>query len=67
MDLVSLLEKKKVKVTEIRKWGTYLRKQWEDNFANHLSDKEKNSIYLYGEGGYLWHVFSWEKKKCSSI
>lgn len=37
VDLISLLEKKMVKVTEINKWGTYLRKQWEDNFANHFS------------------------------
>ena len=43
MDLVSLLRGKKVKVTEIPKWGTYLRKNWEDEFANHLSDKEKRS------------------------
>ncbi|MEK4921007.1 DUF4275 family protein [Cytobacillus sp. FSL R5-0569] len=50
---------------EIPKWGTYLRKQWEDNFVNHLSDKEKKSIYLYEDGccGYLWHVFSYEKRK----
>lgn len=65
IDLVTLLKKKKVKVIEIPKWGTYLRKQWEDNFVNHLSDKEKKSIYLYEDGccGYLWHVFSYEKRK----
>ncbi|MGP7819664.1 DUF4275 family protein [Niallia sp. 01092] len=67
MDLISSLRSKKVKVTEIPKWGTYLRKQWEDNFANHLSEKEKKAIYLYDEGrwsGFLWHLFSYEKKKC---
>ena len=67
MDFVSSLRIKKVKVTEIPKWGTYLRKQWEDNFANHLNDKEKKSIYLYDEDGccgYLWHLFSYDKKKC---
>ncbi len=66
IDLVTLLKKKKVKVIEIPKWGTYLRKQWEDIFVNHLSDKEKKSIYLYDEDGccgYLWHVFSYEKRK----
>lgn len=66
IDLVTLLKKKKVKVIEIPKWGTYLRKQWEDTFVNHLSDKEKKSIYLYDEDGccgYLWHVFSYEKRK----
>jgi hypothetical protein len=59
MDFVSLLRMKKVRVIEIPKWGTYLRKQWENNFVDHLSDKEKNSIYLFGEDGfcgYLWHV-----------
>ncbi|NPC91861.1 DUF4275 family protein [Bacillus sp. WMMC1349] len=66
MDLVSLLRMKKVRVIEIPKWGTYLRKQWEDNFVNHLSDQEKNSINLYDEDGlcgYLWHVFSYERRK----
>lgn len=67
MDLVEWLRSKKVKVTEIPKWGTYLRKKWEDNFVNHLSDKEKKSIYLYDEdgcSGFLWHLFSYEKKEC---
>lgn len=66
IDFLSLLQGKKVKVTEIPKWGTYLRKQWEDNFVNHLSDQEKKSIFLYDEDGfcgYLWHVFSYEKRK----
>lgn len=66
LDLVSLLRMKKVSVIEIPKWGTYLRKQWEDNFVNHLSDTEKKSIYLYDEDGccgYLWHVFSYERRK----
>ncbi|WP_102272384.1 DUF4275 family protein [Cytobacillus massiliigabonensis] len=61
MDLISLLKKKKVKITEIPKWGTYLRKQWEDNFANHLDNREKQSIFLED---YLWHIFSYEKKNC---
>ncbi|WP_338789470.1 DUF4275 family protein [Metabacillus sp. FJAT-53654] len=60
MDLVSSLRNKKVKVTEIPKWGRYLRKKLENNFANNLSDKEKKSIYLYDDG-YLWHIFSYEK------
>ena len=61
MDLVSSLRSKKVKVTEIDKWGKHLRKRWEDNFANHLSDNEKKSIYL---GVLLWHVFSYGKRDC---
>ncbi|MFZ0443209.1 MAG: DUF4275 family protein [Bacillus sp. (in: firmicutes)] len=61
MDLESLLRSKKIKVTEIFKWGTYLRKKWEDHFANHLSDNAKKSIYL---DDFLWHVFSYEKRAC---
>ncbi|SHI46652.1 DUF4275 family protein [Lutispora thermophila] len=67
MELVNILRNKGVMVTEINKWGTYLRKQWEDNFANHLSHKEKRDIYLLDNGGfcgYLWHLFSYEKKDC---
>ncbi|KYG28727.1 DUF4275 family protein [Priestia endophytica] len=66
MELVDILKKKKVKVTEIPKWGGYLRKQWENNFANHMSEKEKKSIFLYDTKdscGYLWHIFSYDKKK----
>lgn len=61
MDLIDLLKRKKIKVTEIPKWGTYLLKQWENNFASSLSVSEKKSIYL---DSYLWHLFSYEKKSC---
>ena len=67
LDLVSSLRNKKVKVLEIPKWGGYLRKKWETEYANHLSDKEKQSIYLYDEDGacgYLWHIFSYERRDC---
>lgn len=67
MDIVDLLKTKKIRVKEIPKWGAFLRKQWENNFANHLSNDEKKSIYLYDVGGacgYLWHLFSYEKKDC---
>ncbi|KGR77706.1 DUF4275 family protein [Ureibacillus manganicus] len=66
LDLVSILKKKNVKVTEIHKWGTYLRKQFEVHFADHLSEKEKRSIFLHDEDGlcgFLWHIFSYEKKE----
>ncbi|NHM30632.1 DUF4275 family protein [Neobacillus terrae] len=66
-DLYGGLKAKKIKITEIPKWGPYLRKQWENNFANHLSNKDKKSIYLFDTGsysGYLWHLFSYEKKDC---
>lgn len=46
MDLIELLKRKKMKVTEIPNWGTYLRKQWENNFASCLTASEKKSIYL---------------------
>ncbi|RFU70547.1 DUF4275 family protein [Peribacillus saganii] len=67
MDIEDILKSKKVKVTEIPSWGTYLRKPWELNFANHLSFNDKKSIYLYdqdGACGYLWHLFSYGKKSC---
>lgn len=65
MDIVDKLKNKNIKVIEIPKWGIYLRKEWENNFANHLNEKEKKEIYLIddgGFGGYLWHLFSYEKK-----
>lgn len=67
MELLNLLKRKHVKFTEIEKCGVYLKKQWEDNFAGHLSDKEKKDIFLHGDGcicGYLWHVFSYQKRSC---
>ncbi|MEI5908470.1 DUF4275 family protein [Bacillus spongiae] len=66
MNLLDTLISKKIKTREIPKWGTYLRRQWENEFANHLSDEEKKSIHLYDEDGvcgYLWHIFSYEKKE----
>ncbi|WNS75813.1 DUF4275 family protein [Bacillus sp. DTU_2020_1000418_1_SI_GHA_SEK_038] len=65
--LIDTLQKKRVKVTKIPKWGTYLRKQWEDHFASHLSEEEKKSIHLHDRSkssGFLWHVFSYETKEC---
>ncbi|WMM26176.1 DUF4275 family protein [Tissierella sp. MB52-C2] len=67
MKIASMLENKKIKVAEIPKWGTFLRKLWEDNFANHLTLEEKKDIYLWNNNdfcGYLWHLFSYEKKEC---
>ncbi|MFE1630307.1 DUF4275 family protein [Brevibacillus reuszeri] len=40
-----------------------LRKQWENTFANHLSEDEKKSIYLTTRGGYLWHLFSYNSRE----
>ncbi len=55
------------KFREIPKWGTYLRKRWEESFADHLNDQEKSDIYLFDDNGlcgYLWHLFSYKKKDC---
>lgn len=65
VELIQAFKKKRVKITEIPKWGTYLRKKWEDEFAHHLTVQEKEDIYLYSShwaSGYLWHVFSYEKR-----
>lgn len=35
-----------MKVREFQNWGVYFRKRWEDHFANHLSDEEKEDIFL---------------------
>lgn len=67
MNLDDILRGKKIKVMEIPQWGTFLRKQWEDNFANHMTIDEKKEIFLYdnnGFCGYLWHLFSYKKKDC---
>ncbi|PFA21574.1 hypothetical protein CN373_12155 [Bacillus cereus] len=67
MEFIDRLKSKKMKVREISKWGPYLRKRWENHFVNHLSREEKEEIFLYSDRyacGYLWHVFSWEKKQC---
>ncbi|WP_409276341.1 DUF4275 family protein [Neobacillus sp. SCS-31] len=67
MDIIDILKNKTIKVRELPKWGAYLRKEWETNFADHLSDEEKRAIYLFDHGGYcgyLWHLFSFKKKDC---
>lgn len=67
MDFASLLKSKNIHVKEIPKGGPDLRKQWEHHFAGHLSEKEKRAIYLRDRGGccgFLWHVFSYGKRKC---
>ncbi|WP_430507761.1 DUF4275 family protein [Rossellomorea marisflavi] len=67
MNMIDRLIEKNIKVRDIPGWGAYLKKERETHFAGHLSDKEKQSIYLLdadGFGGYLWHLFSYKKKKC---
>ncbi len=65
MKIVNILKDKKIKVTEVPKWGVFLRKQWENNFADHINNEEKKNIYLWDDKtccGYLWHLFSYEKR-----
>lgn len=65
MDLVHRLQNKKIRIQEIPSWGSYLRQRWEERFAGHLSNGEKEEISLRYDGvfsGYLWHVFSYEKR-----
>jgi len=64
VELARILRDKNIKVIEIPKWGSFLRKQWEENFANHLTSDEKKHIFLNDSGGYLWHLFSYEKRVC---
>lgn len=63
------LKSKKIQVSKIDDFGYDLRKQWEAAFASHLSPLEKKQIYLdsdSGVSGFLWHVFSYEKRDCEN-
>lgn len=55
------MKSKHTKFHEIPKWGRYLRGQWEASFADHLSNDEKEEIYLKS---FLWHLCSWGKVEC---
>lgn len=57
----STLKYNELKVIGITKWGNYLRKQWRDHFAIHLSTEEQYSI---GMDRFLWHLYSWDKIEC---
>lgn len=52
---------KKLKIVEIPKWGHYLRQQWREHFASHLSRAEQEEIFL---DSFLWHLCSWRKVDC---
>lgn len=55
------MKNKKLKILEIPKWGKYLRQKWCESFASHLTNVEKQEIYL---DSFLWHLCSWEKTNC---
>ncbi|MDX8342576.1 DUF4275 family protein [Rossellomorea sp. YZS02] len=64
IDLYDRLAARHMRVKEMPEWSNYLLKKWEDAFVSHLSDEEKESIFLHSDRyscGFLWHVFSWEK------
>lgn len=66
-EITDIFKMKNIKYTEVPKWGNYLRGQWEQSFASHMSRQEKMDIYLYdddGACGYLWHLFSYGKRDC---
>lgn len=52
---------KEFKVRDIPNWGTYLRKQWRDSFASHLSKEVQREIWV---DDFLWHICSWKKVSC---
>ena len=63
--LIKQLEKSNIKYKEFLYFAPHFRKRWEDAFVHHLSESEKQKIYLYGDRyscGYLWHVFSNDRK-----
>ncbi|RSD28606.1 DUF4275 family protein [Mesobacillus subterraneus] len=67
MEFVHKLASKKIKVSSSDASGDQLRKKWEEVFAAHLTALEKRQIHLHnykGANGYLWHLFSYEKRDC---
>lgn len=67
MDFFHKLKSNKIQVSQTDDYGYSLRKKWEETFAAHLSPLEKKQIYLHsdsGASGFLWHVFSYEKRVC---
>ncbi len=61
MYIISKLERQNVKVTEIPKWGSYLRKTWENRFAASMELPERDAILV---SHFLWHLFSYGMKPC---
>ncbi len=67
MDFFHKLKSKKIQISKTEDYGNDLRKKWEEAFASHLSPLEKKQIHLHtdsGSSGFLWHVFSYEKRVC---
>ncbi|MGV2941893.1 DUF4275 family protein [Mesobacillus sp. LC4] len=67
MDFFDKLKSKKIQISKTEDFGYDVRQKWEAEFASHLSPKEKRQIFLHDKGGasgFLWHLFSYEKRKC---
>ncbi|WLR57370.1 DUF4275 family protein [Mesobacillus subterraneus] len=67
MDFFGKLKSKRIQVSKTEDFGNDLRQKWESAFASQLSPKEKRQIFLHDKGGasgFLWHLFSYEKRKC---
>lgn len=55
------MQNEELKVLEIPKWGRYLRANWLEEFAGHLTNEEQKEIYM---DSFLWHLCSYEKTVC---
>ncbi|NRS49525.1 DUF4275 family protein [Brevibacillus sp. HB2.2] len=67
MKLADRMKEKNTKTTELSIWGPYLREEWEKHFASHLTEEDKERIFLKnkdGYQGYLWHLFSYKLRDC---
>jgi hypothetical protein len=61
MKQLDLLKDKGILVTELKNKRNELRKQWEEEFTEHLSKSQKRKINF---NQHLWHVFSFNKLPC---
>lgn len=59
MYIISKLERQNVKVTEIPKWGSYLRKTWENRFAASMEPSGKGRDL--GEPFFVAFIQLWDE------
>lgn len=65
-EIRQMLEKQNIKYTYPEKKGAHYRSKWRKHFASHLTLDEQERIFMLPNSNYssyLWHVFSWEKKR----
>lgn len=61
-----LLGKQSIKYTYPDKKGAHYRSKWRKHFASHVTLDEQERIHMLPNtnySSYLWHIFSWEKKR----